>query len=651
MTRPPNFDVDDGQAGPPAKMHRRWLEGALAALIVVFGFLVLGLGRTTSDRVEGRIFIEVPGSDLPPDTSSVILALRRSAEGLAARGVRFWARGKAELGVACEGGDGVDLVADCRQSVERVIAQAVWSPPGAASGDLGVGERARALAALARTEPGLTGLAGAAPPAASSLAEWRRLAEGKPTPSPAGGVRALPTPRVADGMTVMPRHGEALQALGFGLCWAFMLALLVVATGSNERASARPRRAHDSMPAPDDVAAAAGATPLITTAGADAIPPTPRTGFTADPMPDGPKEARVSPEVPLGPPIEPRKITTILPPPTPVPASGPETRAEPESSAAVAIGVMATRDGAPTTARQGTAAAVAIEPTSNDPPSLVVADLDELPRTGASSMPVRRTTQMLGSPVPPRVDRMTSSVPPGSRTLIQGPSSSRYSFVTTPPPVGGVPVKPHEVGSDWKPDPKLNPGPCRALSRELFAFGVEQCLTIGVSCIPGLDAERSELAASIALALAETGHARVLLLDANFDAPVQHRLMQVEMPPERSLSRQLQSQFMGQAADHWSVLRCRKSLHLLVDGDEHTPGLILTRAFEACVRSLRAYYDFIVIDGPSGVHDPECRALDGVADGLMIACTESRRAEVPKTSQLFTSKRFFKAIRVSSPNP
>jgi Mrp family chromosome partitioning ATPase len=259
-----------------------------------------------------------------------------------------------------------------------------------------------------------------------------------------------------------------------------------------------------------------------------------------------------------------------------------------------------------------------------------------------------RTTKILGSP-------LRSPLPPtsgdggatrdSSGLRIPAPTS-RYSFVTTPPPAGGDPVRPHDLEPDWKPANGVDAAPCRPLCRELFAFGVEHCFTVGVTSVRGVEREKSEFACSLAVALAATGHARVLLIEADLDLPVLHDLMRAEMPVDATLSRQLQARMTRQGIGHWSVLRATKSLHLLIDGPAHTPGLILSRAFEDCVRAMRAYYDFVVLDGPPGWREAACAALDGVIDGLVVVCTEREQQEVPRVSRLFTAKRFSKAIRV-----
>jgi Mrp family chromosome partitioning ATPase len=289
--------------------------------------------------------------------------------------------------------------------------------------------------------------------------------------------------------------------------------------------------------------------------------------------------------------------------------------------------------------------------TSDPPPPYAHADSAlEPPAVKADSFgPKRRTTQILGSPIAPRAAQRSASSGSFSQTAVQGSFSTRYSFVTTPPPPGGVPVEPHDIDPDWKAPARLDPTPCRPLAREIFAFGIDHCFTVGVTSVPGLDEEKSEFAASLALALAHGGHARVLLVESDFDRPALHRMLELAMPAGRNLSRQLQTHMMGQTEDAYGVLRCSKSLHALLDGTEHTPGLILSRAYETCLRGLHAYYDFIVLDGPPGNREAECRAFDAVADGLIVVCTEELKHQVAPTSKLFTQKRFSRAIRVTKP--
>jgi Mrp family chromosome partitioning ATPase len=261
----------------------------------------------------------------------------------------------------------------------------------------------------------------------------------------------------------------------------------------------------------------------------------------------------------------------------------------------------------------------------------------------------RRTTQFLGSPIAPRATERSASSGSLTRTVVQGSFSTRYSFVTTPPPPGGVPVEPHDIDPDWTAPARLDPTPCRPLAREIFAFGIDHCFAVGVTSVPGLDEEKSEFAASLALALAHGGHARVLLVESDFDRPALHRLLELSMPAGKTFSRQLQTHMAGQTEDAYGVLRCTKSLHALLDGTEKNSGLILSRAFETCLRGLRAYYDFIVLDGPPGNREAECRAFDAVADGLIVVCTEEQKHQVAPTSKLFSQKRFSRAIRVTKP--
>jgi Mrp family chromosome partitioning ATPase len=159
--------------------------------------------------------------------------------------------------------------------------------------------------------------------------------------------------------------------------------------------------------------------------------------------------------------------------------------------------------------------------------------------------------------------------------------------------------------------------------------------------VSGLEQRKVEISASLALALASTGNARVLLIEADLDAPRQHLLMRSEMPAGAAFSRQLQ--IRATRLEPWTVLRATRSLHLLLDEPGGTRGLILLRPFEDCVRSLRDEYDFIVVDGPPGFRKPECSALDRTIDGLVVVADPSQ-AEIANVLGCFSEKRFSRAL-------
>jgi Mrp family chromosome partitioning ATPase len=127
-------------------------------------------------------------------------------------------------------------------------------------------------------------------------------------------------------------------------------------------------------------------------------------------------------------------------------------------------------------------------------------------------------------------------------------------------------------------------------------------------------------------------------MEGDFQRPSVHRFMQVDVPIGRGFSRQLHghSEVMP-----WGVVACTPTLHVLAEGALRSPGMLFSKQFEQSVNELKSYYDIIVIDGPTVSYEMDCRALDSIADGLIIVCKDPGSAEVTRARPLFSEKRFF----------
>jgi Mrp family chromosome partitioning ATPase len=547
---------------------------------------------------------------------------QRSPEAaLHAASIKVESRDAAEFTIRCRA-DNEDTARErCALGLEAAasIAPAALGQDRAKDAQVVLSTRIATLTALATAHPELLQPLPARAPREEAIAAWRvalsevERARAAVDAASAPATPSEPAPRVVrlTEATILPTPPSRKGILAFGLVAAAVVGLV---TGLSRRRT-DPLLLGDD----DDLENDAGPYPVQRS-----DPPPPRPIASA-PLP--PPSSHPPPPPSSHPPPRPQSSQ----PPAPAPSSLPPA---PSSSAPPPV----------------PAARAPFTPSDPPPAHTHPSASFESPSTKSDSLGTKRqTTQILGSPIAPRAAERSSSSSSLTRTVVQGSFSTRYSFVTTPPPPGGVPVEPHDIDPDWKAPARLDPTPCRPLAREIFAFGIDHCFTVGVTSVPGLDEEKSEFSASLALALAHGGHARVLLVESDFDRPALHRLLELSMPAGRSFSRQLQTHMMGQTEDAYGVLRCSKSLHALLDGMEHTPGLILSRAFETCLRGLRAYYDFIVLDGPPGNRETECRALDAVADGLIVVCTEEQKHQVAPTSKLFSQKRFSRAIRVTRP--
>jgi Mrp family chromosome partitioning ATPase len=292
-----------------------------------------------------------------------------------------------------------------------------------------------------------------------------------------------------------------------------------------------------------------------------------------------------------------------------------------------------------------------VRPASSDPPPVTAA----VPRSTARPPNQMKVTQPLGSFLPDSVwtDPAQEAVarrsqPPRSPAPPRSPSpvpASQYSYVSTAPPPSSSPSKNvvlvQEVPKSWRPDPSLTPAAQRGLCEQLYPYAVENCFVLSVVAVPESVGYKSRVTAELALALAESGHPRILLLEGDLHRPWVQRMIGVDMPISTGFSQQLNGRAQGSApGSRWTVLGCSRSLHVLAEGMMRSPGLLLSRQFAECLRELRTYYDFIVIDGPTASLDVDSGALDAVTDGVVTVCPAKGSASIAHMQNLFTRKRF-----------
>jgi len=193
--------------------------------------------------------------------------------------------------------------------------------------------------------------------------------------------------------------------------------------------------------------------------------------------------------------------------------------------------------------------------------------------------------------------------------------------------------------SKWAPDPTLKPALRRPVCEQLYPLAVEGCFIVLVVGVPESLEQKSRVAAELALALAESGHPRILLMDGDMQAPRVHRLMHVDMPMSAGFSQQLRDRINGNAERRWTVVSCGKALHVLAEGMMRSPGLLLSRQFSEGLADLRNYYDFIVIDGPGASLPVESQALDAVANGVVYVCGKQGSPALAQLQALFRERR------------
>ncbi|HEY3498128.1 MAG TPA: hypothetical protein VGK73_25695, partial [Polyangiaceae bacterium] len=308
-----------------------------------------------------------------------------------------------------------------------------------------------------------------------------------------------------------------------------------------------------------------------------------------------------------------------------------------------------------------------------------------------------RTTQMLGSPIPPAARRTPtqglggedagaarpsrepsyryvstpppervphrhlstppyyqqpsrSSVAPGN-TASQAPEAERArrpAYPSTPRPAAERKSNPvpserpkiitHKVHAAWSPAPAVRRKVHHELCDQLLPLALESCFVVGVTAPPDARSSKTTIACELALGLADAKHPRVLLVDADFQWPMVHEVMNVQLPMAAGFSQQLRGRVQGKTPS-WIVMECTPTLHVIGEGVMRSPGLILSSHFEDALNSFRAYYDLVVVDGPLATPHADCRAFDYVIDGLVMVSPPGGSSDLAEAKALFSEKR------------
>jgi Mrp family chromosome partitioning ATPase len=429
-----------------------------------------------------------------------------------------------------------------------------------------------------------------------------------------------------------------LGAIGAAAVWGFAM----ISRGF----AARVPEAEPAYDTSDGAAAPLGAGAAVSLSGAAAPPP---PGF-------------VSPAMTLG-------LGTAVAPPIaaapPAPTGGPQTE-----RAFAAVASIERTEVAPRAARTDpmlpppTPHAVAASTTS---PEFVPAPTGVQP----GPLPLRRSTLILGSPIAPAMPTPLPAkptptsifrpsplppLPPGPAAVSQSSkppppsaakspsahaldrSGARYSYVSTPVPAQYSPnVDLRDVSIT--PDPALHPATHLPWRRQLFSLGVAQCFVTAVCSVGEARKDKARFAVELALCLAETGHARVLLVEADLAEPEVRALLGLTLIEGESLADQLSVSMTEPRA--WKVLRFKEKLHALVQDKPALPELILGEQFRDSIITLCAGYDFVVLNGPPAETGLAGR-FTGWVDGAVIVASDEESSGVQKAKAALGLKQFLK---------
>jgi len=165
----------------------------------------------------------------------------------------------------------------------------------------------------------------------------------------------------------------------------------------------------------------------------------------------------------------------------------------------------------------------------------------------------------------------------------------------------------------------------RLLEHRLRAKGTPQVIAV-TSAEPA--AGKTTCAANLALVLSQSALSRVLLMDANLQRPGVADLFGFT-PADSLMTRLLRNEETRPPYAVASVSGCSLQLAALHRGT--APGKQLDRAlFGEALRSLRAAYDFIIIDTASVLESADVHGVSQCADGVVLVA----RAGKTRTSAL-----------------
>ncbi|HMJ53650.1 MAG TPA: hypothetical protein VK540_16295 [Polyangiaceae bacterium] len=270
---------------------------------------------------------------------------------------------------------------------------------------------------------------------------------------------------------------------------------------------------------------------------------------------------------------------------------------------------------------------------SDPPPGLTSIPPPPKPPTHIGALPVQMTPLGSSRPAPSQAVQsfpLTPNRAPVVHAPVPAAEAPSTALALVPPPAPKNRSEPPaassvvcDVPKGWAPHPTLTESETSeelaSLRDQLYRLAARECFVVGVSSGPEMAAYKSGVAGRLAWMLAQPGHARVLLMEGDFDHPVVHRLMRIDMPLAAGFSEQMRRRMNGSPAGPWTIARCAPTLYVLAEGLVRSPGLLPTVQFADSVHELRRAYDLIVIDGPAGGMSVDTRALDAVTDGIVLA--------------------------------
>jgi Mrp family chromosome partitioning ATPase len=203
--------------------------------------------------------------------------------------------------------------------------------------------------------------------------------------------------------------------------------------------------------------------------------------------------------------------------------------------------------------------------------------------------------------------------PRGTRPSLPDEARAVEAVTAAPSPIMGYGAPP-----GWRADPSLDVRARSELASQILALPGEDCVTLAVCSAPQDIEQKARIAAELALAIASASdQKRVLLVEADFRNPGVAALLGIQVPEAADFTRELARRVEGAESSALGIIICTPTLHLLPARPSVSGDLVLTTHFEACLQTVRDYYDVVVMNGPLTSAGVYCTAIADVVDGVI----------------------------------
>jgi Mrp family chromosome partitioning ATPase len=187
----------------------------------------------------------------------------------------------------------------------------------------------------------------------------------------------------------------------------------------------------------------------------------------------------------------------------------------------------------------------------------------------------------------------------------------------------------------------------RELCAELRRTSMPGCRVIRVASGSNSRYAKSQVAAQLAWLLTERPSTRVLLMEADVDAPALHRMIKVSVPRAMGLSEQLHNLANDARFDTITIMRLAAGFHALIEGRSESPGWFDSPEFSTVLAQQKGEHDVIVLDGPVIDSWPDVQRLQHAVDAVvLVVASGTRLPEALKLAEShFDKELLLKVIR------